>query len=273
MPDQGDPLARIADALERLSPRTVSVDWAQFPAYVWDGIAGAGRPRIDAPALGQLRAIERQKRLVIEAIARHAAGFAAHDMLLWGARGTGKSALVRAAVASQQAGGATLALVQIPVDRLDSLPALFGMLSQVERQFIVLIDDLGFERADSAHLRLLRSCLEGGVDPRPSNVRLAVTANRRALVERANPGASLHESEELDEAFALADRFGLSIGFHALSQADYLAIVDSYAAPLALEWSPEEAIAWSRQRGALSGRAARQFVVELAGRAGKAMTD
>ncbi|ABC64710.1 ATP-binding protein [Erythrobacter litoralis] len=271
MADQGDPLARIADALERIAPAPSDTNWLAHPAYAWDGASGRPIAMIDAPGFDQLRGIDRQKAAVAETIARHAKGAAAHDMLLWGARGMGKSALVRAATVEKQAEGLPLALVQVPVDRLDTLPALFAQIANLDRRFLILVDDLGFGADESAALRRLRSFLEGGIEPRPDNVRLAVTANRRALVERADTADAMHESDELDDAMALADRFGLAIGFHTASQDDYLAMVDSYAAPLGLQYAPEDALTWARQRGARSGRTARQFVTELAGRAGKSL--
>ena len=146
-------------------------------------------PRIEAPPLAALCGIETQKQLVAENVARLAAGHAAHDMLLWGARGMGKSALTRAAVAATQTpqsdGPGQLALVQVAADALPALPALFDALSGVaDRRFLVFIDDLGFEDGDSSGPRALRSWLDGGVAARPGNVRLAVTANRRAIVAR-----------------------------------------------------------------------------------------
>ena len=185
MSDAGEPLARIAAALERLStPRVAEPDWGAAPAYVWDGNARAVAA-ISAPALALLRGIDPQKALVSANIERLAAGHAAHDMLLWGARGMGKSALLRSCVAAAQLlDPARIALVQVGPEALPSLPALFAALARESRRFVVYIDDLGFEDGDSEGPRRLRSWLEGGVDARPGNVRLAVTSNRRAIVSR-----------------------------------------------------------------------------------------
>ena len=269
-----DPLERIAAALERLaSPPSSEADWLAAPAYVWDASPRAVAA-IAAPALALLQGIDSQKALVSENVARLAAGHAAHDMLLWGARGMGKSALLRAAVkAAQEADPAKIALVQVAPEVLVGLSRLFAALGKVERRFLVFIDDLGFEDGDSAGPRALRSWLEGGIEARPGNVRLAVTSNRRAIVPRhlSEQDDPINPRDAVDDKLALADRFGLSIGFHACSQDDYLAIVAGYAAGLGLAFDEGAALEWAKRRGARSGRVAWQFVTELAGRAGKAL--
>lgn len=267
-----DPLERIAAALERLIPAApLPTDWYTAPAFVWNGTNARSVDEIGAPALEQLRGIDRQKAAVLENVERLARGEAAHDMLLWGARGMGKSALVRAVVADI---GYDVALVQVAPDALATLPALFAVLAKVRRNFLVYLDDLGFAQGDSVGPRHLRSWLEGGVEARPHNVRLAVTSNRRAIVPRylSEQGVSgedgpVNPRDALDDLQALADRFGLSVGFHAASQDDYLAIVAAYAEPLGLMWDEGEALQWAKRRGARSGRTAWQFVTEIAGRA------
>ncbi len=270
-----DPLERIAAALETLLPRAaVPADWAEAPAYVWTGSGARPVERIEAPALEQLKGIDRQKDAVAGNIARFADGAAAHDMLLWGARGMGKSALVRAAtVAAQAADPSRLALVQVAAEALPSLPALFAVLRQEPRNFLVYLDDLGFAEGDTVGPRHLRSWLEGGVEARPANVRLAVTSNRRAIVPRhlGEQDDPVNPRDALDDLQALADRFGLSVGFHNASQDDYLAIVAAYADPLELSWERDDALEWAKRRGARSGRTAWQYVTELAGRAGRAL--
>lgn len=273
--DQGEPLARIADLLERLAPpRSLTADWLSAPAYVWD--IGGARPigSIEAPALELLRGIDAQKAVVTDNILRLAHGHASHDMLLWGARGMGKSALLRAGVAAAQAQApGNLAMVQVQQDALPALAPLFGKLGAQERRFLVFIDDLGFEDGDGAGPRLLRSWLEGGVEARPRNVRLAVTSNRRAIVPRhaAEQDDPINPRDAVDDRLALADRFGLSIGFHNCSQDDYLAIVAGYSDAFGLSWDQGDALEWSRRRGARSGRVAWHYVTELAGRAGRAL--
>ena len=274
MSDQGDPLARIADALERLAPdRRSPADWLSAPAYSWSSNRANAVDAIDAPPLNIFRGIDAQRDTVVANIARFAEGHAAHDMLLWGARGMGKSALIRSSVAAAQASGATLGLVQLGVGALDDLPALFHRLSGVDRQFLLFIDDLAFAETDSIGPRQLRSWLEGGVDARPGNTRLAVTTNRRSIVARhaSEVEDAMNERDLLDDKLALADRFGLSIGFHPCSKPVYLDIVRAYAEPLGLAFEEHEALAWAMQRGSRSGRTAWQFVTELAGRAGKGL--
>ena len=268
-----DPLERIAAALERLAPPTPpATDWDAHPGYVWDHAGVRSVPRIEAPPLALLKGIDAQKAAVVGNVARLADGAAAHDMLLWGARGMGKSALLRAAVAAAQAERpGALALVQAAPDALASLPALFAALRTSERRFLVFLDDLGFESGDALEARHLRSWLEGGVEARPANVRLAVTSNRRAILERhlSEQDDPINPRDAIDDKLALADRFGLSVGFHACSQDDYLAIVGGYAADLGLAWDAADALEWSKRRGSRSGRVAWQYVTELAGRAGK----
>lgn len=273
MKDQSELLERIADALERMAPpRHRRTDWLTFPAYVWTENGAQGVAKMDAPELALLRGIAKQKSAVVANVTRLAQGSAAHDMLLWGARGMGKSALVRASVLNSQADNlASIALVQIGTDALPTLSQLFTELARVERNFLVFIDDLGFGAEDTAGPRHLRSWLEGGVQARPDNVRLAVTSNRRAIVERhaSEQDDPINPRDAVDDNLALADRFGLSLGFHACTQDDFLAIIGGYAEQLGLEWDEAEALNWSKRRGARSGRIARHFITELAGRAGK----
>jgi predicted AAA+ superfamily ATPase len=268
-----DPLERIAAALDRMAPLPPNAtDWTAAPAYVWDGSAARAVPRIEAPSLDQLIGIDRQKASVAENVARLASGHAAHDMLLWGARGMGKSALVRAAtVAAQGQMPERLALVQVAADALPTIPTLFAALAGTTRNFLVYLDDLGFADGDTVGPRHLRSWLEGGVEARPANVRLAVTSNRRAIVPRhlAEQDDPVNPRDAVDDLQALADRFGLSVGFHAASQDDYLGIVAAYAEPLGLTFDPGDALEWSKRRGARSGRTAWQYVTELAGRASR----
>jgi predicted AAA+ superfamily ATPase len=268
-------LARIADALERLAPpRALPTDWLGAPAYVWDGNKARVVERMEAPALTLLRGIDAQKETVTANVNRLAVGHAAHDMLLWGSRGMGKSALLRSSIAAAQAAApGSIALVQVAPDALSALADLFTTLARVDRRFLVFIDDLGFEDSDGAGPRALRSWLEGGVEARPANVRLAVTSNRRAIVARhaSEQDDPINPRDAVDDKLALADRFGLSIGFHNCSQDDYLAIIRGYADALGLAWEPAGALEWSRRRGALSGRVAWHYVTELAGRAGQAL--
>ena len=275
MSDQGDPLARIADAIERLAGGSPApADWRASPAYVWHGREARSVSELPAVRLELLKGIDAQRERVSENVARLARGHAAHDMLLWGARGMGKSALVRAAVAAAQRDmPGRLALVQAGTDALDTLPHLFVELGHVDRSFLVFIDDLGFADDDSVGPRHLRSWLEGGVEARPANVRLAVTSNRRAIVPRqaSEQDDPVNPRDAVDDKLALADRFGLSLGFHNASQEEYLAIVAGYAEEYGLPWDEADALEWARRRGARSGRTAWQYVIELAGRESRAL--
>jgi uncharacterized protein len=271
--DQGDPLARIADALDRLAPAAAApIDWLAHPAYVWDGATARGVARLEAPPLALMQGITAQKKAVADNVLRLAQGAAAHDMLLWGARGMGKSALLRSAtLAAQETAPGSIALVQAAPEA--GLARLFITLGPIGRQFLVFLDDLGFDAGDASAARALRSWLEGGVEARPANVRLAVTSNRRAIVERhaSEQDDPINLRDAVDDRLALADRFGLSLGFHVCDQDDYLAIVAGYAAHYGLAWEEGEALGWSKRRGARSGRVAWQFVNELAGRAGRSL--
>ncbi|RIV86563.1 ATP-binding protein [Aurantiacibacter zhengii] len=272
MEDQAQLLARIAAALEQMVPAPLTAtDWRAHPAYVWDNSGARGVGRIEAPALSLLRGIDKQKQEVTGNVTRLAAGSPAHDMLLWGARGMGKSALLRASVVDAQDKGGDIALVQIATDAVASLPALFGELSRVARNFLVFLDDLGFAKGDATTPRHLRSWLDGGVEARPENVRLAVTSNRRAILSRhgSEQDDPINPRDAVDDNLALADRFGLSLGFHNASQEDYLAIVRGYAAQYGLPLDEGEALEWAKRRGARSGRVAWHFITELAGREGK----
>jgi uncharacterized protein len=273
MTDQITLLARIADALERLAPpATPSIDWLSHPAYLWQGAATHAVPTLQAPALDLIKGIDAQKAAVVGNVERLASGASAHDMLLWGSRGMGKSALLRAAVVSAAAAHpGRIALVQAGAD--PSLATLFGVLRDQPRSFLVFIDDLGYDAGDSEGPRKLRSWLEGGVEARPANVRLAVTSNRRAIVERhmREQDDPINPRDVVDDQLALADRFGLSLGFHACSQDDYLAIITGYAAHYGLDFDPADALEWSKRRGSRSGRIAWHYVTELAGRVGRVL--
>ena len=272
MSTNDDLLRRLADALGKAAPDTAT-DWSASPAYVWDNTGGRPVAHIVAQPLELLRGIDRQKAAVVANVERLAAGHAAHDMLLWGARGTGKSALVKSSVAAAQAAGGQIALVQVATDAVATLPALFAQLAAAPRNFLVFIDDLGFAEDDSVTPRHLRSWLDGGVEARPGNVRLAVTSNRRAILPRdaGEQDDPINPRDAVDDQLALADRFGLSLGFHALGQDDYLAMLRGYAEHFGLTLDEHEALEWSKRRGARSGRIAWHFITELAGRAEKTL--
>jgi predicted AAA+ superfamily ATPase len=269
-------LTRIAQALERLAPpASAPVDLEAHPAYRWDGKTLAPVRDFRPIDYALLAGIDAQKQAALENTRRLAHGHAAHDILLWGARGTGKSATVAACVGQVQKEGWPLALVEMATDELRSLPALFALLRGTQRPIILFIDDLGFDGDFGADARALRSLLQGGVTSRGSNVRLYATSNRRHIVPRSlsEQDDPINVRDVVDDRLALSDRFGLSLGFHALDQDAYVAIVARYAQANDLEFAPGAAIQWATQRGSRSGRVAWQYIVELAGRAGRKLEE
>ena len=268
-------LARIADALDRLAPPPAPhADPAAHPAYVWRD-HGLAETRAFAPLpLDLLTAVDAQKAALLDNARRLASGAAAHDVLLWGARGAGKSALVKSTVGHLRGEGRDIALIEIAGEQIADLPRLFHLIADVRRSFVLFLDDLGFDdMAGSQGPRLLRSMLEGGAEARPANARLHVTANRRHIVSRdlKEQDSPINPRDVVDDKLALADRFGLSLGFHMCDQDSYVAMVRGYAERFGLDFEPLDAIAWATQRGSRSGRVAWQYVVELAGRAGKSL--
>jgi uncharacterized protein len=262
-------LRRIADALDRIAPQVPVAPPADAAAYSWDGrslIVSDFKPL----ALDLLTGIDAQKEALVENTRRHATGALAHDALLWGARGMGKSALIKASVGTVYAQGRDLALIDLASGDVSTLPALFGALRTWTRPAIIFIDDLGFDDG-IAQARALRSVLDGGSSARPSHIRLYVTSNRRHIVPRemAEQDSAINPRDVVDDRLALADRFGLSLGFHACDQETYLAMVARYAETHGLPFDAQNALTFAAQRGSRSGRVAWHYVVELAGRAAR----
>ena len=267
-----DPLDRIAAALERLAPPPPApADPLTHPAYVWRDHSLTAARAFDPLPLNLLHGLDTQRDALTANLTRLAAGHAAQDVLLWGARGTGKSALVKSAVAEVQAQGGNLALIEAVTPQLDTLPQLFAEIAPIPRAFAIFIDDLGFDAAGDA--RALRSMLEGGAEARPANARLLVTSNRRHLIPRdlAEQSSAINPRDSIDDSLALADRFGLSLGFHVIDQDTYLAIVRTYCEAHGLPFDGGEAVNWATRRGSRSGRVAWQYVADLAGRNGKSL--
>ncbi len=280
-------LDRIAAALERLSPPEPSPpDTGAADAFVWAPRTGRLDPvrEVSAVPLRLLAGIDRQRDLLLGNTARFAAGLPANNAMLWGARGTGKSSLVKAVHAALLAASPAdappprrLALVEINRDDLSSLPVLLDLLRHAPRRFLLFCDDLSFERED-ADYKALKSVLDGGIRGRPSNVLFYATSNRRHLMPRDmienEQSTAISPAEAIEEKISLSDRFGLWIGFHGIDRATFLAMVEGYAADRSLGVPAErlraEAIAWSVGRGARSGRVAWQFVEDLSGRLGTA---
>jgi predicted AAA+ superfamily ATPase len=270
---------RIAEALDRLAPPPQPVvDVAAADAFVWHLSPPHLAPvlKVSRVDISLLQGVERQKQILLDNTLRFARGLPANNAMLWGARGMGKSSLIKAvhAVANAQVPGA-LALVEIHREDVRSLPDLLNVLRTQPRRCLILCDDLSFEREDSDY-KALKSVLEGGIEGRPDNVLFYATSNRRHLMPRDmienERQTSINPTEATEEKVSLSDRFGLWLGFHNCDQDTFFAMVDGYAESMQLPISSEalhaEAVEWSMTRGARSGRVAWQFIQDLAGRLG-----
>jgi hypothetical protein len=279
--DQIALLTRIADALERLAPPPpAELDLSVADAFVWHPVPGVLAPvwRVSRVEIGLLKGIDRQKSILVENTLRFARGLPANNAMLWGARGNGKSSLVKAthAVANAEKPGC-LVLIEIHREDVRSLPALLNVLREQPRRCLILCDDLSFEK-DDADYKALKSVLDGGIEGRPDNVLFYATSNRRHLMPRDmienERSTAINPNEAIEEKVSLSDRFGLWLGFHNCDQPTFLAMVDGYAADIGLPIETEalhaEAVEWSVTRGARSGRVAWQFIQEMAGRLGVA---
>lgn len=276
MTDLAPLLARIAEALERLAPAPPpEPDFSVGALFHYEAPTGGFAPAPDsAIALDLLVAIDAQKAAVVEALRRFATGLPSNAVLLWGARGTGKSSLVKGAATAQARATPSFKLVEIDRDALPALPDLFARLRGRPERFAVLCDDLSFEEGASA-AKTLKSALEGGVAGPPPNVLFVATSNRRHLAPRSHDEARglLEANEDAEEVVSVSDRFGQWIGFPPLDQAAYLAAVHAYATrfELAAPDLDRRALQWAQRRGGRSGRVALQFARELAGELGRAL--
>jgi predicted AAA+ superfamily ATPase len=274
-----DLLTRIAAALERLAPPPpIALDLSRADGYVWHPSPAhlTPVPKISRVDIGLLKGVDRQKTILVENTLRFARGLPANNAMLWGARGMGKSSLVKAthAVANRENPGC-LVLIEIHREDIRTLPELLNLLRGEERRCLILCDDLSFEREDSDY-KALKSVLDGGIEGRPDNVLFYATSNRRHLMPRDmienERATAINPNESTEEKVSLSDRFGLWLGFHNCDQPTFLAMVDGYAADIGLPISTEElhaeAVEWSVTRGARSGRVAWQFIQEMAGRLG-----
>jgi predicted AAA+ superfamily ATPase len=275
-------LRRIAESLERLAPAAgadSSLEGAD--AFVWqaDGHVLEPVPQVNRVDYKLLQGIDRQADILLENTARFARGLPANNALLWGARGMGKSSLVKAVHArinEEADGGQRLALVEIHREDIPSLPRLLQILKGCQRPTVLFCDDLSFDGEDTSY-KSLKAVLEGGIEGRPRNVLFYATSNRRHLMPRDmienERSTAIHASEAVEEKVSLSDRFGLWLGFHNCDQDTYFAMIEGYAAHYGLEAAPEqlraEAKEWSVTRGARSGRVAWQYIQDLAGRLGK----
>jgi predicted AAA+ superfamily ATPase len=275
-------LKRIAAALERLAPQAAPARVpAKGTAFVWEPGQGGLVPvgRVASLPLGLLKGIEAARDRLLENTRRFAAGLPANNALLWGARGMGKSSLVKAVHAEVNAKGAPrdrLVLVEIHREEIATLPSLLRVLRADKRRFLLYCDDLSFDKDDTSY-KSLKAALEGGIEGRPSNVLLYATSNRRHLMPREmvenERATAINPGEAVDEKVSLSDRFGLWLGFHNCGQDEYLAMVDAYAAHYGLKAAElhARALQWSAARGARSGRVAWQFIQDVAGAMGKTL--
>jgi len=273
-------LERIARALERLSPAAAEPpDWQAAEGFVWDPTRQTLQPlkHIARVPLPLLKGIDRQRDQLMANTERFAKGLPANNALLWGARGTGKSAVVKAvhaAVADQSK--TPLKLIEIHREDIATLGQLLSLIASAPVRTVLFCDDLSFDANDAAY-RPLKTVLEGGIAGRPDNVVFYATSNRRHLMPREmienERSTAIHPDEAIEEKISLSDRFGLWLGFHNVAQADYLAIVSGYAKHFGLKIAPADlerrALEWSMTRGSRSGRVAWQFIEDLAGELGQ----
>jgi uncharacterized protein len=273
-----DALARIAAALDRMAPVPLPApDFGAADAFVWhvapDRLDPVGRVnRIDA---GLLVGIDRARDTLLENTRQFARGFPANNALLWGARGMGKSSLVKAVHGQVVAEGHDLKIVEIQREDLPTIGRLLGHLRGAAARFLLFCDDLSFSH-DDQHYKSLKAVLDGGIEGRPDNVVFYATSNRRHLMPRDmienERSSAINPSEAVEEKVSLSDRFGLWLGFHPCTQDEYLAMIRGYCAAWGVEideatlWA--EAIEWQATRGARSGRVAWQYFTDLAGRRG-----
>ena len=275
-------LERIAGLLEKLVPATAPApDFDRADAFVFLAERSELQPvkRVNRVDIGLLKGVDRNRDMIVANTDRFARGLPANNVLLWGARGMGKSSLVKAAQAevnrrlAAEGAAARLKLIEIHREDIESLPALMKLLRESDHRFILFCDDLSFDHGDTSY-KSLKAVLEGGIEGRPDNVLFYATSNRRHLLPRDmmenERATAINPGEAVEEKVSLSDRFGLWIGFHNCSQDDYLDMVTGYVADLGLEIDADrlraEALEWERTRGARSGRVAWQFVQDLAGR-------
>lgn len=278
-----DPMDRIAAALERMAPAPLSApDFSMASAFVWHVSPDRLEPveqvsRIDLPLL---IGVDRSRDTLLANTEQFARGLPANNALLWGARGMGKSSLVKAIHGEVHAKHEALKIVELQREDLPSVGRLLNLLRHAPYRFILFCDDLSFGH-DDAHYKSLKAVLDGGIEGRPDNVVLYATSNRRHLMPRDmienERGSAINPSEAVEEKVSLSDRFGLWLGFHACDQDQYLAMIrgycDAYGVDIDDDTLRAEAIEWQATRGSRSGRVAWQYFTDLAGRKGVALSD
>lgn len=273
-----DLLTRAVESLsQKPAPKRLITNTAD--AFVWSPQEVFLQPiqKVNRVDMLLLKGVDRVRDILIENTERFAKGYAANNVLLWGARGMGKSSLVKAAHAHiNKTSKPLLKLIEIHREDINSLPQLLNFLRDIEERFILFCDDLSFDNDDSSY-KSLKAALDGGIEGRPDNVIFYATSNRRHLLPRDmmenERSTAINPSEAVEEKVSLSDRFGLWLGFHKCSQDDYLEMIYGYAKHFALEIEQDalrrESLEWSTTRGARSGRVAWQYVQDLAGRLGK----
>ncbi|WP_417808874.1 ATP-binding protein [Thioclava sp.] len=277
-----DALARIAEALERLAPAPQAApDLNAADAFIWHTAPDRLEPvaQVSRVDLALLHGINRSRDTLLTNTLQFARGGAANNALLWGARGMGKSSLVKAAHAAAVAEGLPLKLVELAREDLPSVGRLLTHLRAApDLRFVLFCDDLSFSH-DDQHYKSLKAVLDGGIEGRPDNVILYATSNRRHLMPRDmienERSTAISPSEAVEEKVSLSDRFGLWLGFHPCSQDEYLAMIAGYCTAYGVQTDPDQlradAIEWQATRGSRSGRVAWQFFTDLAGRQGVAI--
>ena len=283
--DDDETLRRIADALERLAPAgPVAVDLDRADAFVWrsDNDSLESVEAVNRVAIGLLKGIDHQADLLLDNTRRFAGALPANNALLWGARGSGKSSLVKAVHAEvNRKAPDRLVLVEIHREDVGSLPRLLALLRQAERRCILFCDDLSFDDSGDTSYKSLKAVLEGGIEGRPENVIFYATSNRRHLMPRDmienERSTAINPSEATEEKVSLSDRFGLWLGFHNCNQDTYFDMIAGYVDHYGLKISEKEwraaAVEWSVTRGARSGRVAWQLIQDIAGRLGQSLED
>ena len=269
-----DVLKRIADALDRLAPpRDAEIDLTAHQGYIWVAEKSNFHPVDDIQRLPleSLQGIDQQKQRLLENTEYFAKGMRANNALLWGARGTGKSSVMKAVHGHLIEAGYDIGLVEIQREDLSDLPEVMEHLARIERAFILFCDDLAFEQDDISY-KSLKAVLEGGLSGRPRNLVFYATSNRRHLMPRDmienEQSTAINRSEASEEKISLSDRFGLWIGFHNVDQDTYLEMIrwyiDYYKIPVSFEVARQDSLTWAMGRGNRSGRTAFQYILNLA---------
>jgi len=277
----------LIEAISRIAPPPPRpTELTSADCFVWSAETGLLEPvaRVNRVDIGLIKGVDRVRDILFDNTERFARGLPANNVLLWGARGMGKSSLVKAVHARINASGenaaAPLKLIEIHREDIDTLPRLMTLLKAASYRFILFCDDLSFDHDDTSY-KSLKAALEGGVEGRPDNVIFYATSNRRHLLPRDmidnERSTAINPSEAVEEKVSLSDRFGLWLGFHKCSQDEYLEMIDGYVRHYGLEVAPDalraDALEWATTRGSRSGRVAWQFVQDLAGRLGKPLKD